>query len=169
MGKMLKLLFTLFALIVHLNFTLSFSAKEHHIVLRRTRGANIFITALRNKRSDIQNENVELAAGVGGTVSSIIVLLSEYKLKTTGSGFDDGPFGLLGLTEGLSYLAILGIVGCSAFNKIKTGNGLPSGPGGILGTAEGLSYLASVLGLVVLYYQLTDYGFLDWYPFQFNV
>jgi hypothetical protein len=43
---------------------------------------------------------------------------------------------------------------------VKTGKGLPAGPYGALGAAEGMAYLAVLAGIVVLGFQLTDYGFL---------
>ncbi|KAJ1453383.1 hypothetical protein M885DRAFT_443867 [Pelagophyceae sp. CCMP2097] len=85
---------------------------------------------------------------------------SEFTLKTTGCGLPAGPGGLLGAAEGISYLAILGIVGASLATKVKTGRGLPAGPLGLLGAAEGLAYLVSVAGLVVLAFQFADYGYL---------
>ena len=98
--------------------------------------------------------------GVAGTISSLIVFISEYTLATTGCGLPAGPFGLYGLAEGISYLGVVGIGGYSAFTKIKTGSGLPAGPAGVLGAAEGLSFLAIVAGLVVLALQVTNYGYI---------
>ena len=57
-------------------------------------------------------------------------------------------------------LVVIGFVGSSLLTKSTTGSGLPAGPGGLLGAAEGLSFLTAVAGLVVLGFQLTDYGFL---------
>ena len=71
-----------------------------------------------------------------------------------------GPFGLVGAVEGVSYLAIVGIIGASVTTKVKTGTGLPAGPYGLLGAAEGLAYLAAVAGLAVLGFQLAEYGYL---------
>ena len=66
---------------------------------------------------------------------------------------------LVGAVEGVSYLAIVGIIGASLTKKVRTGTGLPAGPLGLLGLAEGLAYLAAVAGLVVLGFQLADYGY----------
>ena len=85
--------------------------------------------------------------------------MSEFTLKTTGCGLPAGPFGLVGAVEGVSYLAIVGIIGASLTKKVRTGTGLPAGPLGLLGLAEGLAYLAAVAGLVVLGFQLADYGY----------
>ena len=102
----------------------------------------------------------ELAAyGLLGTSASLVVLYSEFTLKTTGCGLPAGPFGLVGAVEGVSYLAIVGLVGASLTTKVRTGSGLPSGPFGLLGAAEGLSFLAAVAGLAVLGFQLADYGY----------
>lgn len=49
------------------------------------------------------------------------------------------------IPEGVSYLAVVGIVVWSAYTKATTGSGLPAGPAGLLGAAEGFSYL-SLLG-----------------------
>lgn len=103
----------------------------------------------------------ELAAyGALGTAASLVVLFSEFTLKTTGCGLPAGPFGAVGAIEGVSYLAIVGILGASLTKKVKTGTGLPAGPGGLLGLGEGLAYLAAVAGIVVLGFQFADYGYL---------
>ena len=115
-----------------------------------------------------QNENFSVGlsesdqgvVGAAGTVASLITLYSEYTLKTTGCGLPAGPAGLLGLTEGLSYLGVVGIGAFSLYTKLKQGRGLPAGPGGLLGAAEGLSFLAIVAGLVVLAFQIVDYQYI---------
>lgn len=98
--------------------------------------------------------------GALGSAASCVVLWSEFTLKTTGCGLPAGPFGSLGALEGISYLAIVGIIGASLTTKLKTGKGLPSGPGGLLGAAEGLAYLAALVGIVVLGLQIADYGYI---------
>ena len=52
--------------------------------------------------------------------------------------------------EGVSYLAVLGIIGWSIYTKVSTGSGLPAGPSGLLGAAEGFSYLA-LLGAIIAF------------------
>jgi len=52
--------------------------------------------------------------------------------------------------EGVSYLAVLAIIGWSVYTKVSTGSGLPAGPSGLLGAAEGFSYLA-LLGAIVAF------------------
>lgn len=98
--------------------------------------------------------------GAGGVFASAVMLYSEFTLKTTGCGLPAGPFGAVGAVEGISYLAVIGIAGASVVTKVKTGSGLPAGPGGLLGLAEGLAYTAIAAGIVVLGFQLGDYGYL---------
>lgn len=105
-------------------------------------------------------KSVELGVyGGAGSVAACVVLWSEATLKTTGCGLPAGPFGLLGALEGVSYLAIVGILGASISSKVSTGRGLPAGPLGLLGAAEGLAYIAGALGIVVLGLQIADYGY----------
>ena len=85
---------------------------------------------------------------------------SLFTLKTTGCGLPAGPFGLEGFAEGISYLYVPGLGAYSLYKKVTTGSGLPAGPAGVLGAAEGLAFLAIVAGLVVLGFQLADYGFI---------
>jgi hypothetical protein len=98
--------------------------------------------------------------GVLGSTAAIVMMYSEYVLKTTGCGLPAGPAGLLGALEGISYLTVLALVAYSAYNKLRTGSGLPAGPAGILGAAEGLGYLAVVIGVFVLISQVADYGYI---------
>jgi hypothetical protein len=88
------------------------------------------------------------------------MLFSEWTLKSTGCGLPSGPGGLYGALEGISYLWVTGIVAWSVYTKVKTGKGLPEGPMGLLGAAEGLSYLTILLGIVVLGFQISEYGYL---------
>lgn len=107
----------------------------------------------------LSSELDQTLLGVTGTVAALVALYSEFTLKTTGCGLPAGPFGLVGAIEGVSYLGVVGLVGVSIYKKVKTGSGLPAGPGGLLGAAEGLSFLAAVAGLVVLGFQILDYGY----------
>ena len=56
-----------------------------------------------------------------GLLAAGVVLFSEATLKTTGCGLPAGPLGLVGLTEGLSYLSVVGLVGFSAYTKVGGG------------------------------------------------
>uniref|UniRef100_A0A7S3K5U6 Uncharacterized protein n=1 Tax=Aureoumbra lagunensis TaxID=44058 RepID=A0A7S3K5U6_9STRA len=112
-------------------------------------------------RASENEESTELAIYGGlGSAASLVVFISEFKLKTTGCGLPAGPGGLYGAVEGISYLAIVGIIGASITTKIKTGKGLPPGPFGLLGAAEGLAYLAALTGIIVLFLQIQEYGYI---------
>jgi hypothetical protein len=102
----------------------------------------------------------QVTVGVVGTKMSLIMLCSEYVLKTTGCGLPAGPYGLIGAAEGISYLGVTALAAFSIFTKVKTGSGLPAGPKGILGLAEGLSFLAIAVGVAVLLFQVFDYGYI---------
>jgi hypothetical protein len=74
-----------------------------------------------------QDEKVQIAAGAGGLLASALCLVSEYTLKTTGSGLPPGPGGLIGAAEGISYLVRscelllpiqLALVASDALNRI---------------------------------------------------
>ena len=117
-----------------------------------------------NNRDDdnglILNPSDQTVIGVAGSVAALVTFWSEYVLKTTGCGLPAGPAGLLGAAEGISYLIVVAIVGASLYNKVKTGSGLPAGPSGVLGAAEGLSFLSIAVGILVLVFQITDYGYI---------
>ena len=106
------------------------------------------------------SESDQVALGGVGTTMSLVMLCSEYVLKTTGCGLPAGPFGVIGAVEGISYLGVTALTAFSVFTKVKTGSGLPAGPKGILGLAEGLSFLAIVVGIAVLLFQVVDYGYI---------
>ena len=106
------------------------------------------------------SESDQVTVGVVGTKMSLIMLCSEYVLKTTGCGLPAGPYGLIGAAEGISYLGVTALAAFSIFTKVKTGSGLPAGPKGILGLAEGLSFLAIAVGVGVLLFQVLDYGYI---------
>jgi hypothetical protein len=61
----------------------------------------------------------QVVLGVAGTLAALITLYSEFTLKTTGCGLPAGPFGFLGLAEGLSYLGVTGIAAYSVVTKVK--------------------------------------------------
>jgi hypothetical protein len=86
-------------------------------------------------------------AGIAaGLVANPVVLWSLYTKYTTGAGLQGD---LLGGLEGVSYLAVLGLVGWSVYTKVSSGSGLPAGPAGLLGAVEGVSYLSLLAGVVV--------------------
>ncbi|KAL3794915.1 hypothetical protein HJC23_004292 [Cyclotella cryptica] len=100
------------------------------------------------------------ALAIPGLIASTVMLYSESVLFRTGCGLPAGTFGLVGAVEGISYLAVVALVGYSLYVKIRTGRGLPEGPGGVLGAAEGLSYLAVFAGFWVLVAQVANYGYI---------
>ena len=102
-----------------------------------------------------EDDGNSLLLGIAGVAAQPLVWVSLYSVATTGGGLPAGPFGLLGLLEGLSYLAIVGFVAAALVSKVRTGSGLPAGPGGLLGLAEGLSFLSVAAGLAVLAYTAT--------------
>lgn len=108
----------------------------------------------------VPSEKDQFALGLVGTKMSLVMLLSEYVLKTTACGLPAGPYGVIGAVEGLSYLGVTSLVALSLYCKVTTGSGLPSGPKGILGLAEGMSYLAVIVGIIVLVYQVRDFGYI---------
>jgi len=114
--------------------------------------ANVSITNLA--------ESDKLILGIASTAAGLITLYSEYVLKSTGCGLPAGPFGLIGAAEGLSYLGVVATGALSLYEKLKTGTGLPSGPRGILGLGEGLSITAIIVGLIVLVFQVVNYGYI---------
>ncbi|GFR39700.1 hypothetical protein Agub_g179 [Astrephomene gubernaculifera] len=110
----------------------------------------------RASRATVRTQAANTDAGAAGVAAiavglpaNVIMLWSEWTLKTTGSGLPPGPGGALGAAEGVSYLAVLAIVAWSAYTKATTGSGLPAGPAGLLGAVEGCSYLAVLAGVVV--------------------
>ncbi|CAK0843480.1 unnamed protein product [Prorocentrum cordatum] len=138
---------------------------------RRARGPRAPATggpaALRRAAEDVAADSEAL--GAAGVASALLVLWSEATLQATGRGLPEGPFGLLGALEGLAYLAVIGLVAWSALTKVTTGSGLPGGRLGLRGAAEGLSYLAFGLGLVLLWLQVTEVGYLDFAPFPLRI
>jgi hypothetical protein len=118
------------------------------------------MAAASGKTTPGGEEDEGLLLGVGGVVANVVMGVSLVKLFNTGCGLPPGPLGLYGLAEGLSYLAVPGLVAYSAYTKVKTGSGLPAGKFGLVGLAEGLSYLTIVAGAVVLGNQIFNFGFI---------
>jgi len=97
------------------------------------------------------------AAAAAGLGSNAVMWASLYSVATTGGGLPAGPFGVVGLVEGVSYLLVVGLAGAALYGKVSTGSGLPflseargERPGGLLGAAEGLSCLSVAAGAAVL-------------------
>jgi hypothetical protein len=70
--------------------------------------------------TDEMSEPDQVLLGAIGTFASLVTFYSEFTLKTTGCGLPAGPFGLVGLVEGLSYLGVTGLVAYSIVTKVKT-------------------------------------------------
>lgn len=135
-------------------------ASDHHFTKQQSLCLSKDLKQDENGFTSALSTSDQLALGIVGTKMGIIVLISEYVLKTTGCGLPAGPYGLIGAAEGISYLGVTSIAVFSLYTKVKTGNGLPAGPKGILGLAEGLSFLAIAVGLGVLGFQWMDYGYI---------
>ena len=73
-----------------------------------------------NSQELMISESDQMLLGALGTFASLVTLYSEFTLKTTGCGLPAGPFGLVGLVEGLSYLGVTGIFAYSIVTKVKT-------------------------------------------------
>lgn len=91
-----------------------------------------------------------MIASAAGLLANPVMWVSLYSVATTGGGLPAGPFGLVGLVEGISYLVVVGFVGAALFKKMTTGSGLPAGPAGLLGAAEGLSFLSILAGVLLV-------------------
>jgi len=92
------------------------------------------------------------AAAVAGLGSNAVMWASLYSVATTGGGLPAGPFGVVGLVEGVSYLMVVGLAGAALYSKVSTGSASVQGflRGGLLGAAEGLSCLSVAAGAAVL-------------------
>jgi hypothetical protein len=82
----------------------------------------ITLGAIDNENEDypMLAESDQTVVGVVGTLAGLITLYSEWTLKSTGCGLPAGPFGLVGLFEGLSYLGVTGLAAYSIVTKVKT-------------------------------------------------
>jgi hypothetical protein len=135
-------------------------ASDHHFTKQQSLCLSKNLKQDEDGISSAISTSDQLALGIVGTKMGIIVLISEYVLKTSGCGLPAGPYGLIGAAEGISYLGVTVIAAFSLYTKLSTGSGLPAGPKGILGLAEGLSFLAIAVGLGVLGFQWMDYGYI---------
>ena len=90
------------------------------------------------------------AVAVLGLAAQPVVWTSLYFVATTGGGLPAGPVGLLGLLEGLSYVAIVGLVGSALLSRATTPD--QSARRGLLGLAENLSLFSVAAGFGVLAY-----------------
>ncbi|CAL5219329.1 g1141 [Coccomyxa viridis] len=121
--------------------------------VRRQRSCHITHAA-----SDSETGTAGKAAVALGALANPIVLVSDYVLFKTGRGLPEGPGGLFGAAEGVSYLVVVGVVGWSLYTKSKTGSGLPAGPAGLLGAIEGTSFLTLLVSIAVFGLQIVQKG-----------
>jgi hypothetical protein len=101
--------------------------------------------------------------GIFGILASMVVLRSEFVLKTTGCGLPAGPFGIVGAIEGMSYLGVVGtaataIVTATSANNDDNDNN--NNIGILRRVAISLSVSAIIFGIVVLVFQIFDYGYI---------
>ena len=119
--------------------------------------------ALKSSQDDDNNEAITAASlsidAVLGITASLVVLYSEYTLKTTGCGLPAGPFGIVGAIEGLSYLGVVGIC-ANAVSNYFSGEGDNGSDNGARRLATTLGISAALAGVLVLGFQVMDYGYI---------
>eukprot|EP00957_Ditylum_brightwellii_P167070 12718756-Ditylum_brightwellii.AAC.1 len=96
-------------------------------------------SALNSLDNNNETPSSSVLIGTAGLLAQPIVWTSLYFVVTKGGGLPAGPFGLLGLIEGLSYLIIVGFVATSLTTKLTSGTGLQDAEGEddvLLGAAE---------------------------------
>jgi hypothetical protein len=103
--------------------------------------------------------------GIFGILASMVVLRSEFVLKTTGCGLPAGPFGLVGAIEGISYLGVVAtaataIVAATSKNKSNNDYDNDNNIGLLRRLAISLSVSAIIFGIFVLVFQIFDYGYI---------
>lgn len=124
--------------------------------------SSLVLKSSETNQEDDNNFNTDGSIDIGGILgsfASIVVLYSEFVLKTTGCGLPAGPFGLVGAVEGVSYLGVVATCATAAVDYFSE-DGLEGSekPTRRLATALGLS--AAVVGITVLAFQVLDYGYI---------
>jgi len=102
------------------------------------------------------------AAGILGILASMIVIRSEFVLKTTGCGLPAGPYGLVGAIEGISYLGVVATAATAIATTVTINNDNNNNNydiGVLRRLATLLSYSAIIVGIVVVAFQIFDYGY----------
>ena len=89
--------------------------------------------------------------GIVGLASQPIVWVSLYFVKTTGGGLPAGPLGIIGLTEGIAYLAVLGLALVGIFTDTTSTNNAYA-------TSTKLSLATLVVSLLVVINLTFDQG-----------
>ena len=117
-------------------------------------------------KNSLGGDNSEPTAGssistdaILGIAASMVVLYSEYTLKTTGCGLPAGPFGIVGAVEGLSYLGVVGIC-ANAVSQYFSDEGDNGSDTGARRIATTLGVSAALVGIAVLGFQVIDYGYI---------
>ena len=103
------------------------------------------------------------SSAVVGLLAQPVVWISLYFVVTTGHGLPAGPWGLLGATEGLSYLVIVGfaavgLVKTMAKPKTRSSSSSSDGKDMLGRVVERLSLASTLAGLLVLASLVIDRG-----------
>ena len=111
-----------------------------------------------NGEDDEEHQSISLA-GVAGLISQPIVWSSLYLVRTTGGGYPAGPFGLVGLLEGISYLVVVTLAATYTWKNVVTGGrfykeDIPRS----VDVAERMSVITFVIALLVLLSLVVDQG-----------
>ena len=124
---------------------------------------------------------------IGSIAAAMVVLRSEFVLKTTGCGLPAGPYGVVGAMEGLSYVVVV-LTCATAIANYVSSSAATAAPAvvvkrGVDGVddensssssartsstiasttkliAIALSSTAILVGLVVVVFQVLDYGYI---------
>jgi hypothetical protein len=116
-------------------------------------------SAQDNSDGDIGGGGSLDAGGILGTIASVVVLYSEFVLKTTGCGLPAGPFGIVGAVEGVSYLGVVATCATAAVDYFSE-NGVEGSDNITRRIATALGVTAAAVGIVVLVLQVTNYGYI---------
>ena len=119
---------------------------------------------------------------IGSIAAAMVVLRSEFVLKTTGCGLPAGPYGVVGAMEGLSYVAVV-LTCATAIANYVSSSAATAAPAVVVKRgvddenssssstsntitrttkliAIALSSTAILLGIIVVIFQVLDYGYI---------
>ena len=119
---------------------------------------------------------------IGSIAAAMVVLRSEFVLKTTGCGLPAGPYGVVGAMEGLSYVAVV-LTCATAIANYVSSSAATAAPAVVVKRgvddenssssstsntitrttkliAIVLSSTAILLGIIVVIFQVLDYGYI---------
>ena len=122
---------------------------------------------------------------IGSIAAAMVVLRSEFVLKTTGCGLPAGPYGVVGAMEGLSYVVVVLTCATAIANYVSSSAAAAAAAAAapavvvddensssssartsstIASTTKliaiALSSTAILVGLVVVVFQVLDYGYI---------